>query len=38
MIDVVCDEHVLPFYRQLGAKQVAGAAWRDATAVTTAET
>ncbi len=33
MIDALCDEEVLPFYRRFGVTPAVGVAWRDATAL-----
>lgn len=33
MIDALCDEHVLPFYRRFGVTRAVGVAWRDASAL-----
>ncbi len=33
MIDAVCDEEVLPFYRRFGVTPAVGVAWRDVTAL-----
>jgi len=34
MIDALCDEEVLPFYRSFGVTRVVGVAWRDTTTLT----
>lgn len=31
MIDALCDEEILPFYRSFGVTRVVGVAWRDTT-------
>lgn len=33
MIDALCDEEVLPFYRRFGVTRAVGVAWRDASAL-----
>lgn len=33
MIDALCDEEVLPFYRRFGVMRTVGVSWRDATAL-----